>query len=149
MRNKKKCLFFFFIALTTPTFVYSDIPPYVSTENVGQNKKERIDSVEKYLIDLSVSLHNMEAKIDESAKKIKNIDDAVKQLKDLTNKKEQSAQDEKKSLASKEARVDKAEIDKLKEDILHLKNNDIEKLKLNFNELDESVKRLELKDKIH
>ncbi len=130
----------------------SEIPPYHSTENVGQNKKERIDSVEKYLIDLSQSLREMDTKIDENAKKVKGLEESVKdtlkELRSLTDKKEQASIDDKKTLVSKEARVDKSEMDKIREDILFLKNKDIEKLKIDFDELRELVKRLEQKERV-
>lgn len=129
----------------TSSFAQSQIPTYEATDNAGLNKRERIDSVEKYVIDLSSSLRSMESKLDENAKKIKALDDTVKGIKEELTKKEAAKLGEQKApqKESKEVKEIYQELDKLKSDILSMKNQDIEKLKINFEELSETVRMLQ------
>lgn len=117
-----------------------EIQGYESSDNTGLNKKERIDSIEKYLIDLSTSLKKMEAKFDEHAKKIIALEDVVKKLNERNQAQTANQLGEKKP----ESTGDQKEMDKLKADILSLKNKDIEKLKTDIEDLTNVVKSLQL-----
>lgn len=117
--------------------VVAAIKTYETIDNSGLNKQERIEYIDKYLVDLAANLKNMEGKVDENSKKLKSLDEIVKVLKDAETKKLDPPA-EKKS-ASKEM----SEADKLKADILALKNQDIEKLKVDLEELKETVKAIQ------
>lgn len=123
----------------THSTVYAQVTAYESTENAGLNKKERIDAVEKYLADLAASLKKMEAKLDENSQKMKSLEDVVKAIKEAEAKKVEPKLGEQKAPNSKE----KSEMDKLKADILAIKNQDIEKLKMNFEELSDTVRMMQ------
>jgi len=127
---------FFFVLCTN---VNAEIHSYQSSDNTGLNKKERIDTVEKYLADLSTSLKSMENKLDENAKKLKVLEDVVKKLNDLDRAKMNAQLGEQKSIAT----GDQGEMEKLKADILSLKNKDIEKLKTDLSDLTDTVKALQ------
>ncbi len=118
------------------TCLWAQVQGYESTDNAGLNKRERIDSVEKYLIDLAASLKKMEARLDENATKIKSIEAVVKAIKDEEAKRIAPKLGEQKAIDPKE----KSEVEKLKADILTMKNQDIEKLKMNFEELSDTVR---------
>jgi hypothetical protein len=125
--------------IVTASSAFAEISIYQSTDNTGLNKQERIEAVEKYLFELSNSLRKMESKIDDNTKEIKAIDEAVKVLKAAQAKNTETSLGEKKASTIQE----KSEIDKIKADILVLKNQDIEKLKVNFEDLSDTVKALQ------
>ena len=120
----------------------AEIKPYQSIENTGLNKQERIEVIDKYLVDLAVSLKNMDSKLEENSKKLKSLEEVIKTIKDADQKKADALLGEKKTtlpLASK----DLNEVEKLKSDILTLKNQDIEKMKIDFSELKDTVEALQ------
>ena len=117
----------------------AEISTYQSSDNSGQNKFERIEVIEKYLIDLSSTLKKMESKLDENSKKIKTFDEQIKSLKDKDQKIGNKELGESKIPNPK----DMSEVDKLKNDFLSLKNNDVEKLKKEFQELSDTVKAIQ------
>lgn len=143
------------IMLSLSINAVADIKVYQSTDNTGLNKQERIESVENYLIDLSKSLRAMEAKLDENAKKMGAIDSVVKAM-----AVQKAAEDKlvlqklgEKKLAAPTTTVAPEEmndLEKLKADILILKNDDIEKLKGDFQELNDTVRALQatIKDQL-
>lgn len=153
-----------------PCASHAEIKSYESTDNTGQNKKERIDSVESYLTNLSNSLQKMETKLDENAKKIQALDQTMKSVQDKMAKKEaeeklasvakasakkgeekggeksaeaSSEKEEEKMDAKVGERTAKSEIDKLKADMMALKNQDMEKLKASLEELSDTVKAIQ------
>jgi len=135
MKIIKTCSILLYLSLIcSPSF--AEIPPFQSNENTGLNKKERIDELEKYLSDLAGTLKKMETKLDENTKKVQSLNDVVKLLKDAQDKKVESDFGEKKITDSKEA----FEIEKLKLDILILKNQDIEKLKNDVKDLNDTLR---------
>ena len=128
-----------FLFITT---AQAEIKVYQDTDNTGTNKFERIGIIEKYLIDLSQSLKTMEVKIDANALKLKTLEDVVSQIKEKDLKNIQAQLAEKKPAAKKEASSE-GELEKLKADILTLKNDDIEKMKIDLDLLNRAVKKLE------
>jgi hypothetical protein len=142
------------IMLVLSTNAIAEVKLYESTDNTGQNKKERIDSVEGFLIDLSKSLKVMEKTLSDNEKKIGMLEIGQAQLKEAQL---QASAEKKKALGSdygeargKDNKLDsklddklKEELVKLKADILVLKNDDIEKMKMNLQELNETVKSLQ------
>lgn len=136
------------IMLSLSINAVADIKVYQSTDNTGLNKQERIESVENYLIDLSKSLRAMEARLDENAKKMGAIDSVVKAMvaqKAAEDKVVLQKLGEKKSAAPTTtlAPEEMNDLEKLKADILILKNDDIEKLKGDFQELNDTVRALQ------
>jgi len=120
----------------------AEIKPYQSIDNAGLNKQERIEVIDKYLVDLVVSLKNMDSKLEENSKKLKSLEEVVKALKDADQKKADALVGQKKTtppLASNNLN----EVEKLKADILTLKNQDIEKMKVDFSELKDTVQALQ------
>jgi predicted nucleic acid-binding Zn-ribbon protein len=122
--------------------VSAEVLPYESIDNTGLNKQERIETIDKYLVTLVASIKKMESKLDENSKKLKSLDDIIKGIKETEQKNTESQLGEKKTtplLATK----DTNEIEKLKADILSLKNQDIERIKIDFQELRDTVKALQ------
>ncbi|MBC7538314.1 MAG: hypothetical protein H7281_05810 [Bacteriovorax sp.] len=130
------------IMLSASIPAMAEIKTYQSIDNAGLNKQERIEVIDKYLVDLAASLKNMESKLDENSKKLKSLEDVVKVIKETELKKVEPQLGEKKTspaVASK----DLSETEKLKADILTLKNQDIEKMKIDFQELKDTVNALQ------
>lgn len=135
-------MFSLVILLSASSFAIAEIKPYQSIDNAGLNKQERIEVIDKYLVDLAASLKNMESKLDDNARKLKSLEDVVKGLKGDEEKKVTHELGEKKRppvLASR----DLNETEKLKADILVIKNQDIEKIKIDFQELKDTVRALQ------
>jgi Txe/YoeB family toxin of Txe-Axe toxin-antitoxin module len=115
--------------------ILAKVEVYQSTDNTGLNKLERIDGVEKYLIDLSATLKNMETKLDEQSKKMEEVSKEIASLKDNEAKRIQSALGQK----TTDATAITGEVEKLRADFTTLKNEDIERLTRDV---------LQLKDKL-
>ena len=117
----------------------AEVPAYQITENTGLNKQERIDYLDKYMANLSSTLKSFESKLDENSKKMKDIEASIKEMKVEADKKNVSPQtNEKKQNKNSET----SEVEKLKADILVLKNKDIEKIKSDLSDLSDEVKLL-------
>lgn len=142
MRNLFYLSLFSFVLCTRSM---ATISIYETTDNSGLNKQERIETMDKYLVELSASLKKMENKLEENSNKLKSLEDIVKIIKENQNKLVETSLGEKK-VTPKTATKEISEIDKLKADILYLKNKDIEKIKMDFQELQETVKIIQ--DKI-
>lgn len=125
--------------------VSAEIPGYSSTDNTGLNKKERIDAVETYLSNLTQSLTKLEQKLDENSKKLSDLDRVVNALKASEAKKVDSKLGEAKqpTPGNPAGKPEPSELEKLKADVLALKNQDIEKLKTNLEELSDTVKAIQ------
>lgn len=148
--NMGSKFFILYLLVFFSSKIFAEVKPYVTTVNSGQNKLERIDSVDKYLSELSMSLKSMEDKLDENSRKLKTLEEVMKSFKDAKVAEAQkivSQQVVEKKVAPPK---DLAELEKLKADILVLKNEDIEKLKADFSDLNETVKALQatLRDQI-
>lgn len=124
--------------------VKAEIKAYESTDNTGINKKEQIDVIEKYLTNLSGTLKNMEAKLDANTIKLKTLEDVVKAIKDQDIKKIQDKLGEKKETPPAATNSPTAEeLEKIKADILAIKNEDIEKVQLEVRSLKSSVEQIQ------
>ncbi|MDD4974813.1 MAG: hypothetical protein PHY93_10710 [Bacteriovorax sp.] len=130
------------INLSASSAAMAEIKPYQSIDNAGLNKQERIEVIDKYLVDLAASLKNMENKLDDNAKKLKSLEEIVKVIKEAEEKKAEVKLGEKKTTPALASR-DLSETEKLKADILTLKNQDIEKMKVDFQELKDTVNALQ------
>ena len=117
---KNQHLVFSFLVFAFCSNLRADVQTYQTTDNSGLNKQERIEAVDKYLVDLSVSLKNMESKLAENSKKIQALDEAVKSIKGVEAKQADKELEEKKSSSLLK---DLSELDKIKADIISLKNN--------------------------
>ena len=103
----------------------ADINVYRSTDNTGINKLERIEVIEQYLISLSTSLKSMEAKVEANTLKLGVLENSLK-ARELDIKNIQGQLTEKKPAASG---AESSELEKLKADILSIKNEDIERIR--------------------
>lgn len=130
------------IMLSASISAMAEIKPYQTIDNSGLNKQERIEVIDKYLVDLASSLKNMESKLDENSKKLKSLEEVVKVIKENELKKVEPQLGEKKTTPAV-ASKDLSETEKLKADILTLKNKDIEKMKIDFEELKDTVRALQ------
>lgn len=148
MRN---CLVLFF-SIAISQLCYAEIKVYQSTDNTGINKKEQIDGIEKYLAELGNQLRKMEEKIDAGSLKLKNMESAIAVIKEIDLKKIQEQlvlkNDPAKKATGKTSDetievADKDELEKLKADILAIKNNDIEQIRLDISGLKFSIKNIE------
>ena len=117
-------IFLGFIFILINQNLKAEIKPYQSIDNSGLNKQERIEVIDKYLVDLVASLKSMENKLDENSKKVKSLEEVVKALKNAELIKPAPPVSEKKN-SSVVAAVDLKEVEKLKADLLTLKNQDI------------------------
>lgn len=68
---------------------FAEVAVYESTKDVGLNKLERIDSMEKYMTGLSSELKALEKKVEENSQKIKSVETAMNDFKSEVNKKMQ------------------------------------------------------------
>jgi hypothetical protein len=122
-------------AVFLSSLCYAEIEPYKSTDNTGINKLERIGVIETYLINLSATLKSMEGKIEANTLKLNNLESSIKTIRETDIKKIQDKLLEKNSAKTPEM----AELTKIKEDILALKNDDIEKMRMQIQGLDSSI----------
>ncbi len=118
--------------------ILAKIEVYESTDNTGINKLERIQVLEKYLITLSASLKNLENKIDQDGQKITELEKEIITIKELDQKRTKAAMGEMRN----DPQAVMKEIDKLKADVLTLKNDDIEKLKADLLMLNRTMKEI-------
>lgn len=128
------------MGLTFSGLCSAEIELYKSTDNTGINKLERIGVIEQYLITLSGTLKNIEAKVDASALKVNALEKAVAQIKDKDIKDIQT------KLAAPSAPVKNPtteELDKLKADFTTLKNDDIEGIRTQIQGLNSSVQSIQ------
>lgn len=132
--------FIFILSLVFSFVTKADLDVYKDTDNTGLNKKERIDSIEKYLIDLSKNVKSLESKFDENAKKIKQLDDDLKKIKMELPKDQLNKIGE-----SSESLKNNPEINKLRTDFENFRARDFERLKNDFNVLSESLIKLQRK----
>jgi chromosome segregation ATPase len=122
----------------------AEVVSYQNTDNTGINKKEQIDKIEKFLSDLSSQFNTLETKIIKNENQLKILETNILALKESISKKESDV--ESKTVKKKDSEVDKkneAEIELLKADILAIKNNDIENIRLDVSGLKFSVKNIE------
>lgn len=125
--------------------VRAEMPVYKSTENEGLNKNERIDSVESYLASMAKSLNGLEQKLNENSQKLKDLDKLVKLLKEEQAKKVDSKLGEVKQPTPENptGKPEPSELEKLKADVMAMKNQDIEKLRTSLDELSDTVKAIQ------
>ena len=138
---------------------WAQVKPYKEMDNEGMNRLERITGMEKYLSELAQTLMKMETKLSEFDVKFKNMDSQLAQIKDKDLKslsssimelqeakseknKKASSQSSEKTSELKPEEID-AELEKLKKDILTLKNEDFEKIQLDINSLKFSVESIQ------
>ncbi len=119
--------------------VYAEVKTYEITENSGLNKLERIDTMDKYLVELSNSIKIMETKLNENSEKIKSLENTLRIQKEELLKKQNEKTTTEVSKASPLSTKDLSELEKLKADFISLKNNDIEKLKVDFQDQKETI----------
>ncbi|NOT80700.1 MAG: hypothetical protein HOP07_17075 [Bacteriovoracaceae bacterium] len=109
---------------------------FEESENKGLNKAERLGLIEKHLVDLTREVKDLEAKNAENTKTIKELDAVVKKYKEQEQK--INAETEASSAAEKNTRDNlkiNEELKKLKEDVMSLKNQDIEQMQELINAL--------------
>jgi DNA repair exonuclease SbcCD ATPase subunit len=124
-------------ALLLSPLCNAQIEPYKSTDNTGINKLERIGVIETYLSNLSSALKNMESKIEANTLKLTSLENSLKN-KDEDIKKIQGQLGEKKPVGP-----EMAELEKLKADMLAIKNEDIEKIRIQVQGLNYSVQSMQ------
>lgn len=136
----RKLIFLFIFLLSSK--VDAQIKIYEDTDNTGVNKLERISIIEKYLIGLSQSLKSMEAKLEANTLRLKTMEDNINSIKDK-DLKSIMAQLSEKSEVKEAPSKDASELEKIKADILAMKNEDIEKIKLDLQSLSSALKQLQ------
>ena len=105
----------------------ADVEVFKSQDNTGLNKLERIDGIEKSLIQYSATIKNMESTIEEQRKLIVELQKTVKVLKDNDDKRVRAALGERAS----DVQSAVGEIEKLKADFKEIENmkKEIERMK--------------------
>jgi TolA-binding protein len=129
----------FVIAIFSINLSQAEVKVYEITENTGLNKLERIDTMDKYLVELSNSIKIMEAKLSENSEKIKSLESIIRTQKEEQLKKQNEKVTTEISKSSPTSTKDLSELEKLKADFIVLKNNDIEKLKVDFQDQKETI----------
>lgn len=122
------------VSLLLSTLCNADIEAYKSTDNTGINKLERIGVIENYLVTLSAALKDMEAKNTLNSVKIETLAASLK-IKEADIKKIQDKLLEKSTAKTPEM----AELEKLKQDLIALKNDDIEKMRFQIQGLSNNM----------
>ena len=126
----------------------AEIMIYKNTDNTGINKLERIGVIETYLSNLSGTLKAMEAKLDATDLKLKTLDATLSALKENDLKKIQDQlAEQKKAPAKSEDKIAMEELEKLKEDMLTLKNDDIEAIRQQILILKSGIDEIKFKQK--
>ncbi len=126
----------------------AEIRIYKNTDNTGINKLERIGVIETYLSNLSGTLKAMEAKLDATDLKLKTLDTTLSALKENDLKKIQDQLTEQKAaIAKPQDKVSMEELEKLKEDMLTLKNDDIEAIRQQILILKSGIDEIKFKQK--
>lgn len=125
----------------------AEIVTYNSTYNTGINKLERIGVIESYLTGLSGTLKAMEVKLDATDLKLKNLDATLAALKENDLKKIQDQLAKKPVEAKPEDRASLEELDKLKADMISLKNDDIEAIRQQILILKSGLDEMKFKQK--
>lgn len=120
---------------------------YKSTDNTGINKLERIGVIETYLSNLSGTLKAMEVKLDATDLKLKALDTTLSALKENDIKKIQEQLAKKPAETKPEDKVSMEELDKLKADMVSLKNDDIESIRQQILILKSGVDEIKFKQK--
>lgn len=118
----------------------SEIPQYKTTDNTGINKLERIDVIEQYLIKLSGILQNIETKVDASTLKISSLEKTVSEIKE-TDIKNLETKLEAKTASVKTPEME--ELNKLQADLTTLKNEDIESIRIQLQNIKSSIQLLQ------
>lgn len=116
--------------------ILADVEVYKDTENTGQNKLERLEGMEKYLVQFSASIKNLESKIEEQSKKMSSLEKEVNALKELEDKRTKTALGQ----VRNDPQAAMAEIEKLKADFTTLKNDDIEQIRQDLIMLNKTMK---------
>lgn len=135
------------LALTQPC--YAEIKIYQTTDNTGINKKEQIEVIEAYLKDLSGMLKTIEARVEADSQRIKTMEanisaireQDIKKLQEQVTKVSTVAKDPANETAQQKANAE--EMEKIKIDILTMKNNDIEPLREDIGMIRASLRNLQ------
>jgi hypothetical protein len=122
------------MTISWSTLCNAEIEVYKSTDNTGINKLERIGVIEAYLVNLSKAVNDMDAKLALNSVKLDTIQTSLK-LKEDDIKKIQEKLLEKSTAKTPEM----AELEKLKQDLLALKNDDIEKMRFQIQGLSNNM----------
>ena len=128
------------VLLTLMSFhSFATLPSYESTDNQSMTKGERFDSIEKQMMAISNAVNSFEKTLNENAKKIKDLENIIKTLKDQDNIKAKERVGEQPDDSKKTT----DEMKKLKADMLSIKNQDIEKIKVDIHDINDAIKVLQ------
>jgi chromosome segregation ATPase len=114
--------------------VFAEVSSYKETSNDGVSKHERLEGVEKHLIKITSAISSLEAKFDENAKKVKSLEDMIKNINQTLGKEKLG-----------EAKSDEASIDlkKMRSDLDTIKSKEIEKIKTEMKDLTDIIKSIQ------
>lgn len=141
-------LLFFMFTVFVFNPAKTEIKIYEKTDNTGINKFERIGVIEKYLMGLAEELTKLDQSINKNNEKINGLEASLNtfktvDLKVIQEKIEGKTKDSKKDSDVDEIKLINQELEKLKQDILTLKNEDIEKLQVQLTGLKFNVDNLQ------
>ena len=134
-----KLLFFIFI-FNSNALLSAEIPLYKTTDNTGLNKLERIDVIEKYLINISGTLQKIESSVNANVEKIGSLEKLISQIKESDIKSLEKKLSEK---LDNSKNLDRDDLSKLQADLTILKNEDIEFIRMQLQGLKSSVQVLQ------
>ena len=125
-------VFFLIILFINSSFAET----FEESENKGLNKAERLSLIEKHLVNLTREMKDLESKNTENSKTIKELDAVIKKYKEQEQK--MIVENEASSAAQKNSSDNlkiNEELKKLKEDVMSLKNQDIDQMQELINAL--------------
>ena len=133
-------LFIFVFIFSSNALLGAEIPLYKTTDNTGLNKLERIDVIEKYLINISGTLQKIESSVEGNVQKISSLEKAFLEMKENDIKNKEKIIKEKVAV-TKTPEMD--ELNKLQADLTTLKNEDIESIRMQIQGLKSSIQLLQ------
>jgi hypothetical protein len=129
------------LMMASSSLCFAEVEIYKSTYNTGINKLEQITAIETYLTKLSSMVNSMEEKLDANSVKLTTLENMLKSFKEVDLKK---VQDQLGEQRAKAATPEMAELQKLKADVTAIKNEDIEKIRIQIQGLNSTIQSMQL-----
>jgi len=122
----------------------AEVSVYEDTVNKGMSKGERFEVIEKYMADFSKTVKEIEIKVTDGQKKIKDLGDSINQINLKLTKLEEKKISEQKVEEKIDPKKLSEELDKVKVDLDNLKKIEMGKMNKEIEGLTGVVKSLQL-----
>lgn len=124
--------------------IKAEVSVYEDTVNKGMSKGERFEVIEKYMADFSKTVKEIENKVTDGQKKIKDLGDSINQINLKIAKLEEKKVAEKKADEKIDPKKLSEDLDKVKIDLENLKNVELGKITKDVDGLTNVVKSIQL-----